>query len=255
LVSDGSGKVATNAVTSTELGYLSGVTSAIQTQINGKQATITGGATTIVSSDLTASRVLVSDTNGKVATNNVTTTELGYLSGVTSAIQTQLNAKQGTITLNTNGTSGQATLIGNTLNIPQYSGGSGVAKSFLNVLVGATINASTTTYATFGGSNFSTEFTRMFMVPQNCTVSRLYVRITTNQVAGSTSTIVFTLRKNSTATELTCTIAGGSSGGTFASNLTNSVSFAAGDLMSIKAVNNALASSGSVGNISIMVEA
>lgn len=60
---------------------------------NGKQATITGGATTITSSNLTASRALVSDASGKVATNSVTSAELGYVSGVTSAIQTQLGTK------------------------------------------------------------------------------------------------------------------------------------------------------------------
>ena len=38
MVSDANGKVAVSAVTSTELGYLDGVTSAIQTQINGKAA-------------------------------------------------------------------------------------------------------------------------------------------------------------------------------------------------------------------------
>ncbi len=48
-------------------------------------------------------------------------TELSYVKGVTSAIQTQLNAKQATITLTTTGTSGAATLVGATLNIPQYS--------------------------------------------------------------------------------------------------------------------------------------
>lgn len=58
-----------------------------------KQATITGAATTITSDDLTASKALVSDANGKVAASSVTSTELGYLSGVTSSIQTQLNAK------------------------------------------------------------------------------------------------------------------------------------------------------------------
>lgn len=84
-------------VTSTEFDYLDGVTSNIQTQLNAKQATITGGATTIVSSNLTASRALVSNSSGKVAVSAVTSTELGYLDGVTSAIQTQLNAKQATI--------------------------------------------------------------------------------------------------------------------------------------------------------------
>jgi len=84
LVSDGSGKVGVSATTSTEIGYVSGVTSAIQTQLSGKQATITGGATTIVSSNLTASRALVSDSSGKVAASSVTSTELGLLSGLTS---------------------------------------------------------------------------------------------------------------------------------------------------------------------------
>lgn len=93
LVTDSSGDVVVSSVTSTELGYLSGVTSAIQTQLNAKQATITGGATSITSSDLTASRALTSDASGKVAVSSVTTTELGYVSGVTSAIQTQINAK------------------------------------------------------------------------------------------------------------------------------------------------------------------
>ena len=45
-----------------------------------------------------------------------------YISGTT---QTALNAKQGTLTLTTTGTSGAATLVSNTLNIPQYSGGGG----------------------------------------------------------------------------------------------------------------------------------
>ena len=94
VISNGSQKIAVSDVTSTELGYLDGVTSAVQTQIDSKQATITGGASTIASSDLTASRALQSNGSGKVEVSDVTTTELGYLDGVTSAIQTQLDAKQ-----------------------------------------------------------------------------------------------------------------------------------------------------------------
>lgn len=60
-------------------------------QLNTKQNTVTGGASTITSSNLTASRALASNSSGKVAVSSVTATELGYLSGVTSAIQTQLN--------------------------------------------------------------------------------------------------------------------------------------------------------------------
>jgi len=94
VISNGSQKIAVSDVTDTELGYLDGVTSAVQTQIDSKQATITGGATTITSSNLTASRALQSNGSGKVEVSDVTTTELGYLDGVTSAIQTQLDAKQ-----------------------------------------------------------------------------------------------------------------------------------------------------------------
>lgn len=93
LLSDASGKVAASSVTSIQLGYVNGVTSAIQTQLNAKQATITGGATTIATSNLTASRALASDASGKVAVSTATSTELGHLTGVTSAIQTQLNSK------------------------------------------------------------------------------------------------------------------------------------------------------------------
>lgn len=59
--------------------------------IDGKQATITGAATTIVSNNLTVNRAVISNASGKVAVSDVTSTELGYLSGVTSAVQTQLN--------------------------------------------------------------------------------------------------------------------------------------------------------------------
>lgn len=41
----------------------------------------------------TASRAVVTDSSGDITTSPVTSTELGYVSGVTSAIQTQLNAK------------------------------------------------------------------------------------------------------------------------------------------------------------------
>ena len=86
-------KIGGGAVSNTEFSYLDGVTSAIQTQIDSKQATITGAATTIVSSDLTASRAAITNSSGKIAVSTVTDTELGYVSGVTSAIQTQLGTK------------------------------------------------------------------------------------------------------------------------------------------------------------------
>jgi len=111
LVSDSSGKIAISDVTSTELGYLDGVTLSVQNQINDintrqssnssniaavearRVANIAGAVSTITTSDLTASRAVVSSGAGKVAISDVTSTELGYLDGVTSAVQTQLDSK------------------------------------------------------------------------------------------------------------------------------------------------------------------
>ena len=89
-------KIANGSVSNAEFQYLDGVTSAIQTQLNAKQATITGGASTIASSNLTTNRAIVSDGSGKVGVSAVTSTELGHVAGVTSAIQTQLNGKLAT---------------------------------------------------------------------------------------------------------------------------------------------------------------
>lgn len=55
--------------------------------------TFNGAVSTIKDSNLTASRALISNSSGKVAVSDVTSTELSYLDGVTSSIQTQLNRK------------------------------------------------------------------------------------------------------------------------------------------------------------------
>ena len=77
LVSDGSGIVSAATTTSAEIGYVNGVTSAIQTQINAKQPTISASA-----------RIDAAHIHNGTVTN----TEFGYLDGVTSNIQTQLNS-------------------------------------------------------------------------------------------------------------------------------------------------------------------
>ena len=55
---------------------------------------ITGAATTIDTEDLAASRAIISNSDGKIAVSDITTTELGYIDGVTSNVQTQLDNKQ-----------------------------------------------------------------------------------------------------------------------------------------------------------------
>ena len=78
--------------TTAELNHTDGVTSNIQTQLNAKQATITGAASTGVTNNFSVSRAMVTDNSGKMSTSAVTSTELGYLDGVTSNIQTQFNS-------------------------------------------------------------------------------------------------------------------------------------------------------------------
>ena len=95
-------KIADGSVSNAEFQYIGGLTSDAQTQIDAKQATITGAATTITSTNLTASRAVISNSSGKVAVSSVTDTELGYLSGVTSAIQTQIDGKQASLVSGTN---------------------------------------------------------------------------------------------------------------------------------------------------------
>lgn len=82
----------------TELNYVDGVTSAIQTQLNAKApSTAPTFATSITGSYLTASEILITDGSKNIVSAAVATypslTELTYLKGVTSAIQTQFTAK------------------------------------------------------------------------------------------------------------------------------------------------------------------
>ena len=81
LINDGNGTANSKYITNTEL----------NSSLSQKQDTITGGATTIVSDNLTKDKALVSDENGKVAVSNTTSDELGYLSGARSNLQAQID--------------------------------------------------------------------------------------------------------------------------------------------------------------------
>lgn len=92
-----------SAVTPTELGYLTGVTSAIQTQMDLKAPLASPTFTGTVTTPVTASRALVTGASSQLSASATTATELGYVNGVTSAIQTQLDAKTLKSTLTTKG--------------------------------------------------------------------------------------------------------------------------------------------------------
>jgi hypothetical protein len=182
-------------------GYLSATD---WTTFNGKQAAITGAATTITTADLTASRVLVSDASGKVAANAVTTTTLGFLDA-TSSIQTQLNAKGYAMGGNLNGT---------------------------GVSVG-------TTYIGIGAGTANTSETTRRTCVLSGTVSRLFLR-TSGVMTGS---MAITLMKNGVATAMTFTIPVSSAGALY-STTANTFTVADGDELSIRIVQSTSASSG-----------
>lgn len=96
--------------------------------LTSKQDKIVGGASTITNDNLTANRVLVSNGSGKVGVSEVTSTELGYLDGVTSNVQTQLDSKLSEAPVQSvNSKTGAVTLtkadigLGNVDNVKQYS--------------------------------------------------------------------------------------------------------------------------------------
>lgn len=191
--------------------------------LSTKQDTITGAATTITSSNLTASRALVSDGSGKVATNAVTSTELGYLSGVTSNIQSQINSKISS------------------------------SKSFLTGNIGGVaIGANLTRFNSFyGGLSFVTspfEFSRRHLLVEACTLSKFSIDCNPQPVG---NTLTVTLRKNNADTAAVITIAGGSAGIIFTT--ATSVAFAANDYVSIKFFNDGPNTSGNIVNVSVMV--
>ena len=90
----------------TSVGTLQTSVNNVQTALASKQDTVVGGASTITEDNLTASRALVSNSSGKVAVSNVTSTELDYLDGVTSNVQTQLDKKLENIPIATSTTLG-----------------------------------------------------------------------------------------------------------------------------------------------------
>lgn len=150
----------------------------LQSSLDAKQATVTGGASTITSSNLTADRALISNGSGKVAVSAVTSTELGYLDGVTDNIQTQLDDKAASShTHNYAGSSsaGGAATSANKLATARNINGVGFDGS-ANITVPATFGITTAgtgaAYtATVGGISSLAAGTSFIMVPHTVSTS------------------------------------------------------------------------------------
>jgi hypothetical protein len=156
--------------------------------------------------------------------NGATATEMGYLSGVTSSIQTQLNTKIA------------------------------IAKSFLlGNHGGSTVASGVTSYGGFV-KNALTTITQAFNVrtvmPQACTLRNWSVYVGAQPATGS---LVFTMRLDLVDTAYTITVAAGSAIGVY-QNTSGSLSVPAQGILEYKITNNAATSSGAIVAVSVTAE-
>jgi len=113
-------------------------------------------ALTIGTSGTDLTSTVANSTTNPVITLNVPTANATNRGALSAADWTTFNNKQNAITLTTTGTSGAATLVGNTLNIPQYPGTTGTVTSVsgTGTVSGLTLTGTVTTTGnlTLGGS-------------------------------------------------------------------------------------------------------
>jgi hypothetical protein len=117
---------------------------------------------TIIGSNLSGTNtgdVTISTANGLSISSQAISLALASTSttgALSSTDWTTFNGKQSAITLTTTGTSGAATLIANTLNIPQYSGGGGMAigGSITSATAGSVLYAGTSGVLAQDNANF-----------------------------------------------------------------------------------------------------
>lgn len=107
-----------------------------------------GSFSLLTNTDLTASRALVSDSAKRITNSTVTSTELGYLSGASSSIQTQLNAKGAA----TNGTFSGGSFTGATNTNIQIVGGTASQLAISGQAVVTSTNTGTTPFVVVGAA-------------------------------------------------------------------------------------------------------
>lgn len=174
---------------------------------------------------LTASQILATDGSKAVQSLDTATypslTELSYVKGVTSAIQTQINSR--------------------------------LTNQIWNFQTANVIAASTTTWIGVGITAGSNEQTSTVVIPHAMTLTNMYLMHYTLTQPASGSQVI-TVRKNAVDTLLVITIAANSAPtATPYSNTSNPVSFVAGDKLSIRRVNNATGNGGAFNGLSFTI--
>ena len=195
-----------------------------------------------------AVQTFVNDTNVSIVSLGTThtLTWLGTLADARIASAATWNAKQNAITLTTTGTSGAATLVGATLNVPQYTASSSTVyvfnmnsfavpngSLFYGVYLGGTPVTPPNVATQYGGA--ATDFVPGYPMPAG-TASTLVVILRAAQVA-PTSTVYVKIANTSTSTfGPVVTIAAGSAAGTYTDN-SATVSFTTNQRLAVVASN------------------
>jgi hypothetical protein len=107
---------------------------------------------------------------------------------------TTFNDKQNALTLTTTGTSGAATLVGDTLNIPQYSGGGGGGgiHAQVKLTTGQTINSSVTATGINSVAAQAGRLTSLPFIPaQTFTCSNLYINVVAFQLTALARILIY----------------------------------------------------------------
>jgi hypothetical protein len=179
----------------------------LNTALSEKQNTLVSGASIktinstslLGSGDVAVQPTLVSGTNIKTIEGqsllgsgniNLTASDVGLGNvdntsdlnkPISTATQTALNAKQNALTLTTTGTSGAATLVGATLNIPQYSGGGGGLQgvhALIPLASGQSTFAGTASQGLTGSLTTTNRLAAIPFIPnQNITASAFYINV------------------------------------------------------------------------------
>ena len=227
IVSDGpsgyfrTGQVYTNTITSNVGIGTSSPTDPLTVYGDIKFGTATGAVETIRSAaggsllsyspilstvNIASSNLVIDTVNSVISTPNsvgigtatpATALDVNGIITATGGNSTSWNAKQDAITLTTTGTSGPATLIGTTLNIPEYSGGGGgggnvlathvLAKPRSGFYYGTGMVANLNVTNTTNGTLILSAFTPAY----NLTVSELVMQVTTLLVGGLIKTVIY----------------------------------------------------------------
>lgn len=215
------------------------ISSATQTALNAKEPTITAGTTSQYYRGDKTFQTLDKAAVGLANIDNTSDAD----KPVSTAQGVAIGAKQDTLVSSTN--------------IKTINGNSILGSGDLSSYHALRATSSGLTLASGSGDRFigltsmlngGTESPAQIAAEYAMVFTRMVIRTTTTQNVGGS--LVFTLRKNGVDTALVVTIAAGATANVFAAN--GSVSFAQGDLISIKARNNAAATSANVVQMSNM---